>query len=156
MPIRRDVLAYEGRYDVADTGEVRSLLRRSPRTLRPGKDACGYPLVVLTDVDGRRRTRRVHTLVAEAFHGPRPHGMQVRHLNGVPADCRAENLAWGTASENIHDQVSHSTHHHAAKTHCPAGHAYTPANTYVNKHGGRECRRCHADRERNRRAARCP
>jgi hypothetical protein len=30
----------------------------------------------------------------------------------------------------------------AKKTHCPAGHEYTPENTYLNKRGARGCRTC--------------
>lgn len=36
----------------------------------------------------------------------------------------------------------------ANKTHCPHGHAYDAANTYVTKDGGRKCRTCSRDRER--------
>jgi len=32
------------------------------------------------------------------------------------------------------------------KTHCPKGHPYDEANTYINKSGGRECRECKACR----------
>lgn len=40
-------------------------------------------------------------------------------------------------------------------THCKAGHLYTPENTYRPTRGyGRKCRRCHAERERERRANR--
>lgn len=50
----------------------------------------------------------VHTLIALTFHGPRPSPRhQVRHINGNPRDNRAENLAWGTAAENIHDRDVH-------------------------------------------------
>ncbi len=51
----------------------------------------------------------IHTLVAEAFAGPRPAGMECRHLNGNPIDNRPENLAWGTRKENVQDMVRHGT-----------------------------------------------
>ncbi|TDL05607.1 hypothetical protein EUA05_17955 [Mycobacterium paragordonae] len=51
------------------------------------------------------RQVKVHTLVCTAFHGPRPDGMECRHLNDVKADNRAENLCWGTMSENHEDAV---------------------------------------------------
>jgi hypothetical protein len=44
-----------------------------------------------------------HHLVLEAFVGPRPAGMQTRHLNGVKHDNRSANLAWGSAKENAED-----------------------------------------------------
>lgn len=41
---------------------------------------------------------------------------------------------------------------HGTETHCPQGHGYTPENTYTRKRGGRECKKCTLDR--NREAAR--
>lgn len=49
----------------------------------------------------------VHGLVAEAFHGPRPRGLVVRHRNGNGLDNRAENLTYGTQLENVHDTMRH-------------------------------------------------
>lgn len=37
---------------------------------------------------------------------------------------------------------------HGTETHCPAGHAYTPENTYTRPRGGRECKTCVQDRNR--------
>jgi hypothetical protein len=36
----------------------------------------------------------------------------------------------------------------AARTHCPAGHEYTPANTHITKKLGRLCRACGRERQR--------
>ena len=149
MPIRREVTGYEGLYEVDDQGSVYSL--RLGRKLKPAPDEYGYPLVVLTR-NKKRRTRRVHLLVIEAFHGARPDGMVARHVNGDNTDNRAVNLAWGTPSQNVLDQVEHGTHHCARKTHCPQGHEYSAENTYVYR-GLRGCRRCHADREAARRVS---
>lgn len=49
----------------------------------------------------------IHTLVLETYIGPRPDGMECRHLNGNPADNRLENLAWGTPKENAQDRRLH-------------------------------------------------
>jgi hypothetical protein len=51
------------------------------------------------------RTRLVHHLVYAAFHGARDPGLDVRHLDGDPANNRPDNLAQGTRSENILDVV---------------------------------------------------
>ena len=66
----------------------------------------------------------------------------MRHLDGIPANNRPENLRYGTGSENIYDAVEHGTHYQARKTHCPAGHEYTEENTYVFPNGARHCKTC--------------
>jgi hypothetical protein len=48
---------------------------------------------------------RAHRLVAEAFLGPCPEGMQVCHINCIRHDNRIENLKYGTPSENALDSV---------------------------------------------------
>jgi hypothetical protein len=57
----------------------------------------------------KKRTYYVHNLVLEAFVGPRPAGMECRHINGDRKDCRLENLAWGTKLENASDKIRHGT-----------------------------------------------
>jgi hypothetical protein len=42
----------------------------------------------------------MHSLVAEAFLGPRPRGWCVNHKNGVRDDNRIANLQWTTYSAN--------------------------------------------------------
>lgn len=52
----------------------------------------------------------VHTLVCEAFHGPRPSAIhQVAHWNGDRQDNRAVNLRWATPAENAEDAWRHGT-----------------------------------------------
>jgi hypothetical protein len=109
------VVGWEGLYEVSDRGRVRSLRRptkvgvRGGRLLRQNvRPDYGYRRVDLTHA-GRRSTRTVHTLVAEAFV-PNPQGYPlVRHLNGVPGDSRADNLGWGTYAMNVADAQRHGT-----------------------------------------------
>jgi hypothetical protein len=51
----------------------------------------------------------IHALVCEAFHGPRPIGAEVRHLDGNRFNNAAANLAWGTPQENAADRALHGT-----------------------------------------------
>lgn len=51
--------------------------------------------------DGKRRWILVHRLVAAAFIGPRPDGLDVNHKNGIKADNRPENLEYCTRSQNV-------------------------------------------------------
>lgn len=118
--IWKPVVGHEGCYEVSDLGQVRSLdrewrqktrygsfytHRKAGILLRPGAGSHKYPTVVL----GRGNTRTVHSLVAEAFIGPRPIGQEVRHKNGNRADPRAENLCYGTRLDNINDARAHGT-----------------------------------------------
>lgn len=65
----------------------------------------------------RRKHLYVHRLVLEAFSGPCPDGMVARHLNGISADNRAENLAWGTHQANQDDRVRHGTNRPGVESH---------------------------------------
>ena len=157
----KSIPGYEGSYEVSNKGQVRSvdrvrrvgkgegslrLYRSQPRRLQA--DKAGYSRVTLK-LSGAKRSHLVHHLVLEAFVGPKPVGMECRHLNGNPADNRLENLQWGTSSENSFDVVRHGNHHGAKKTHCKHGHEFTPENTMPqSKRGGRQCRTCNIERAR--------
>ncbi len=145
----REIPGTAGNYLVSDDGRVWSRPRRSATggVLSPGRDSHGYPMVGLW-VDGKQRTRLVHSLVLGAFVGPRPEGMECRHLDGDKTNNRLGNLAWGTHSDNMQDRVRHGDDLNAAKLRCPRGHPYDEANTYVSPRGRRNCRECQRARER--------
>lgn len=136
-------------YLVSSDGRVKSLPRKTTgggllRTHHRRRD--GYAAVALYQ-NGSSRTVLVHEIVAAAFHGPRPAGAYIRHLDGDPANNSVTNLAYGTPSENGADMVRHGRGH-VAKTHCPHGHAYDEANTYRRPDGGRDCIACRTERQR--------
>lgn len=108
----KDIPGYEGRYQVSDLGRVRSLDRRvnigngftrmmRGRILRPAASKNNPHLYVI--LGHGTAGSPVHQLVARAFHGPRPEGQEVRHLDGDPQNNRADNLAYGTRTENLLD-----------------------------------------------------
>lgn len=49
----------------------------------------------------------IHRLVLETFVGPRPPGMECRHLDGNPLNNNLNNLVWGTHYQNIQDRATH-------------------------------------------------
>jgi hypothetical protein len=104
-------------YRVGSDGSAWSCWRKGPgatlgetwRLLRPTVDRDGYRRIELRDAEGRRFTRKVCVLVATAFHGPCPDGLECRHLNGNSLDDSQGNLAWGTSIENTNDRREHGT-----------------------------------------------
>ncbi len=75
------------------------------KNLSLSRDTNGYPRVSL----GKSNMKRIHILVCEAFIGPRPLGMQIRHLDGNPSNNYIDNLCYGTATENMQDTLRHGT-----------------------------------------------
>ncbi|WP_082634955.1 MULTISPECIES: NUMOD4 motif-containing HNH endonuclease [unclassified Mycobacteroides] len=153
--IWRPVPEWEGLYEVSSTGRVRSINRVSISRLgrktslrgRVLKQRFGkhYYKVELSR-SGVHSTAHVHQLVCKAFHGPRPPGAVVRHLDGNGRNNHKDNLAWGTWQENSQDMLDHDTAYWANKTHCKYGHEFTESNTRLDRspNGGtkRSCREC--------------
>lgn len=108
----KDVVGFEGRYQVSNTGRVKSLPFMQRYLLRNGREAfrktkekirklkvnnSGYATVTLT-LDCVETTFLVHRLVAQAFVGGA--GETVNHKDGVKANNRATNLEWSSWSDN--------------------------------------------------------
>lgn len=90
--IWKDCKGYEGRYQISNLGRIWSVL--SQKYLSTWLDSWGYPTVQLSAANGKRKTEKVHRLVALAFI-PNPDGLpQVNHKNEDKADNRVENLEW--------------------------------------------------------------
>lgn len=105
----RQVPSLPGYFAAAD-GTVWSMRSGAMRCLAESLDHDGYPTVRVF-VPGRRRPKRrkVPRIIAEAFHGPRPADLQIRHLDGDPENNRPTNLKYGTALENAQDRGRHGT-----------------------------------------------
>lgn len=149
----RPVVGFEDRYEVSSLGRVRSLARIDSlgrqvprRILKAPLTPYDYPRVTL-HLNGARSKARVHVLVAEAFLGPRPSGMEVCHVDGDPANNAVTNLRWDTHRSNQRDVVRHGRHHRALSTSCINGHPFDEANTLLRRNGGRDCRTCKRARQ---------
>jgi hypothetical protein len=123
--IWKAIAGFEPYYDVSNFGRVRSKDRVVNKRTKGGvfhdvlfrgrilalcPHTTGYVMVHLY-VDRVRTPKLVHALVAEAFIGPRPPGAEVRHGDGQKQNCHADNLSYGTHSENENDKLLHGTRH---------------------------------------------
>lgn len=87
-------------YYAGEDGHIYSAKRRRLHQMTEGKDKFRRYLSVSLRNGGPKTVRCVHTLVCIAWHGERPAGKEVSHLNGDKYDNRPLNLAWETKLEN--------------------------------------------------------
>lgn len=116
----KDVPGYAGRYQVSNLGRVKSLphfvTRKNvlccgvSRVLIPEKilkpqvqKPSGHLTVKLGHAPAKHHS--VHRLVAEAFIGPCPVGLEVCHKDNDPTHNSVENLRYDTRSSNRIDMV---------------------------------------------------
>lgn len=99
----RDIVGYEGFYQISNLGRVKRLVShkcKKERLLAITKDLKdGYCRVMLSKESQARRFL-IHRLLAEHFI-PNPENKPcIDHINGVRDDNRLENLRWCTHLEN--------------------------------------------------------
>lgn len=107
MEIWKDIKGYEGKYQVSNLGNVKSLkrfvnhwqggLRLVNERLLKSFIKQGYMYVDL----GNRKQCRIHRLVAEAFITNVDNKPEVNHEDGNKLNNHVSNLEWATHSENM-------------------------------------------------------
>lgn len=108
---RRPIPGYP-RYEVSIDGRVFSLPKKkhTKHEIELKQWCSRRYMVVQLWRDNIGKTLYVHRLVAMAFHGLSPDDKpQVRHLDGNAFNNAADNLMWGTASEDADDRKRHGT-----------------------------------------------
>lgn len=96
--IWRDVVGYEGLYQVSNMGRVKSFKMRTVKILKTAI-VQDYLKVCLSKMN-ESKTVRIHVLVAQAFLPNLYEKNQVNHIDGCKFNNRADNLEWCTPSEN--------------------------------------------------------
>lgn len=112
--IWKDVVGYEGLYQVSNMGRVYSLpkewvsgnnsiQKHKGKILMASKNSSGYYIVDLRK-NNKRKSKKIHQLVAESFLGHIPCGydLVIDHINDNPLDNRLENLQIVTHRFNIY------------------------------------------------------
>lgn len=95
-------------YEVSNLGRLRSTSQIRPstyhRVLNSYMGNAGYFIRVL-NLNGKRTNSNIHILVAEAFIGERPPGMQVNHKDGNKTNNLPENLEWVSRQEQQYHAI---------------------------------------------------
>lgn len=106
----KQIDGFEDYYQVSSEGKVRSLDRlvrngtgsvklMKSKVLKPQMNKNGYLLVNLWK-DSKQIHYLVHRLVYEAFHGKRPEGMEINHIDEDKSNNSIKNLNLMTHKEN--------------------------------------------------------
>lgn len=105
----RSIADFVGIYEVSNLGRVRRIVAstrgHAGRMQCGGLDPKGYPAVHLSN-GNRRRVKKIHALVCEAFNGPRPDGHVCNHIDAIKTHNVPSNLEWVTRAENVYHAQS--------------------------------------------------
>ena len=107
----KDIEGYEGLYQVSNFGNIKSLARivhsekRSDykikeKVLKQSDTTTGYKKVELHKDNKKRKSFKVHRLVAQAFIPNPENKREVNHIDGNKHNNNVNNLEWVTSSEN--------------------------------------------------------
>lgn len=98
----KDIIGYEGLYQVSNLGRVRSLGNKTHPGIHLMKliiSKFGYVVIKLCK-DGKEKLLKVHRLVAKAFI-PNPLNLpHINHINEDKTDNRVSNLEWCDSKYN--------------------------------------------------------
>lgn len=94
----KDIIGFEGLYQISDLGNVRSI--RKNIIMKPKQDEQGYYRITL-----KNKLYLIHRLVGIHFIPNPLNKRTINHLNGVKTDNTINNLEWATDAENIKHAV---------------------------------------------------
>ena len=114
--IWKDIVGYEGKYQVSNLGRVKSLGRFIEKKGQPPAYLHerilsthinkGYKMIGLYS-NNKGKTFSVHRLIANAFI-PNPNNFpHIDHINTISTDNRIENLRWVNRSMNMMNEITH-------------------------------------------------
>jgi hypothetical protein len=109
----RNVVGFEGIYEVSSHGNVRSVKSGKLKKITADKTT-NRPFLNLWK-NNKQNVVRVHKLVLEAFVGQCPKGLECCHNDGNSFNNHISNLRWDTHKSNIHDRIKHGTSNRGEK-----------------------------------------
>lgn len=69
--------------------------------LKEANHMSGYSFIGKFTIDGYKRLRLTHEVIAWTFLGPKPEGYEINHINGIKSDNSSDNLEYVTRQQNI-------------------------------------------------------
>jgi len=106
MEIWKDVKGFEGIYQISNKGRLKSFKGDPSGRILSNKNSKGDYLSVILCYGSKRRSTRIHRLVAEAFV-PNPYNKpEVNHKDGNKQNNCAENLEWVSRLENARHAIA--------------------------------------------------
>lgn len=101
--IWKDIIGFEGLYQVSNLGRVRSLKRGGIYIFKEHIDNHGYSYAILyvsKKAPKKQIKVKIHRLVAQYFCDGYKYGLVVDHIDGNKRNNIYTNLEWVTSSEN--------------------------------------------------------
>ena len=95
--IWKKINSLEDKYEVSNLGNVKSIYNNRNLTIQHNQTGYCY---VVTSVNGKRKNKLVHRLVAEAFLENPKNYPQVNHKDENKRNNNVDNLEWCTAEYN--------------------------------------------------------
>lgn len=102
----KNVVDFEGIYEVSDLGNIRSAKTKQLKKITI--DNHGRPYLGLWK-NNKQKIVKPHKLVLEAFVGKAPKGMECCHNDGNQKNNKLDNLRWDTPKNNHADKLKHGT-----------------------------------------------
>ena len=107
--IFKDIIGYEGKYQISNLGRVKGLSRQvynnfdpymtKERILKSCINNAGYYVLNLC-LNGKVNMHLVHRLIAVNFIPNPKNKPAINHKNGIKTDNRLDNIEWSTYSDN--------------------------------------------------------
>ena len=101
LEIWKDIEGFEGIYQISNKGNLKSFKKNKNGRILKNKNKKGWYLNIILTNKKKKKSIKIHKLVALAFI-PNPNNYPViNHINGNKQDNRVENLEWCTQKQNI-------------------------------------------------------
>lgn len=101
----KDIVGYEGLYQVSNFGRVRSFKWKREYILKQFSDTKGYLRVALYKNKTCKR-RFVHLIMMESFFPVFDKTLQINHKDGCKYNNVLNNLEWVTPSQNVRHAIA--------------------------------------------------